>query len=71
MAKKFHEIRDPIHVFVRLTADERRYSIRVPSSGCVIFTSWHLPILSTPAQRIDVSSILSASWNLPRAFSTS
>ncbi len=23
MAKKFHEIRDPIHVFVRLTADER------------------------------------------------
>src|SRR5665213_1616804 len=23
MAKKFHEIRDPIHVFVRLTTDER------------------------------------------------
>ena len=23
MAKKFHEIRDPIHVFVRLTSDER------------------------------------------------
>ena len=23
MAKRFHEIRDPIHVFVRLTSDER------------------------------------------------
>ena len=23
MAKKFHEVRDPIHVFVRLTSDER------------------------------------------------
>jgi len=30
MAKNWHEIRDPIHVFIRLSTDERRVVDSIP-----------------------------------------
>jgi hypothetical protein len=61
--KTIHEIRDPIHVFVRLDPDERQVLNSRPFHGCVTFINLPCHILSIQEQLIAALSTRSALWS--------
>ncbi len=58
MAKNMHEVRDPIHIFIRLDSYERKVLDSLLSKGFGISISSGCRTSSTPAQHIKGSSIL-------------
>ncbi len=70
MAKHLHEIRDPIHVFVRLNSDERKVLDSRPFQRLRHIHQLALSYLVYPAATHGVSSIPWGSWSWPAASST-
>jgi len=70
MGKHLQEIRDPIHVFVRLDDDEREVLDSTPFQRLRTSTSSPSPTCCTRPPRTSALSIRWVSWNWPGACST-